>query len=419
MKHSSVNPTSVEPRLAVNQACRRLRQVCYAPARASMRATPRPQFVLDWLPTPPFPTLGQSAKTSTPAGLSRLKGRIVTMSDTSSLPASEASGGGPDTGPCWRAQVAGGGHGGRELQSNNEIDLTNVRELRNLLYAHNMRPNKSFGQNLLIDRSVLLRIVEAAAIDSTDQVLELGAGTGVLTRELARRARRVVAVELEKNMLALLAETTRQYANVELLARNLLYVDPTQLFGHTPYKLVANLPYYITAPTFRHFLESDNPPVLLVVMVQYEVAQRIVAGPGDLSLLGVSVQFYGRPQIIARVPAQAFYPAPKVDSAILRVDVSPVGARAVMGGWEGLDGRPRPLTPNERDSFFRVVQAGFSERRKQLHNALASGLHRKNEIVRNWLTMANIDPGRRAETLSIEEWLRLWREVERSREETL
>jgi 16S rRNA (adenine1518-N6/adenine1519-N6)-dimethyltransferase len=382
MKHSSVNPTSVEPRLAVNQACRRLRQVCYAPARASMRATPRPQ---------------------TPAGLSRLKGRIVTMSDTSSLPASEASGGGPHTGPCWRAQVAGGGHGGRELQSNNEIDLTNVRELRNLLYAHNMRPNKSFGQNLLIDRSVLLRIVEAAAIDSTDQVLELGAGTGVLTRELARRARRVVAVELEKNMLALLAETTRQYANVELLARNLLYVDPTQLFGHTPYKLVANLPYYITAPTFRHFLESDNPPVLLVVMVQYEVAQRIVAGPGDLSLLGVSVQFYGRPQIIARVPAQAFYPAPKVDSAILRVDVSPQA----------------PLTPNERDSFFRVVQAGFSERRKQLHNALASGLHRKNEIVRNWLTMANIDPGRRAETLSIEEWLRLWREVERSREETL
>ncbi len=291
----------------------------------------------------------------------------------------------------------------RPLQSNNEIDLTNVRELRNLLYTHNMRPNKSFGQNLLIDRAVLLRIVEAAAIDSTDQVLELGAGTGVLTRELARRARRVVAVELERDMLALLAETTREYANIELLARNLLYIDPTQLFGQTAYKLVANLPYYITAPTFRHFLESANPPSLLVVMVQYEVAQRIVAGPGDLSLLGVSVQFYGRPQIIARVPAQAFYPAPKVDSAILRVDVSPQA----------------PLTPKERDSFFRVVQAGFSERRKQLHNALASGLHRKNEIVRNWLTMANIDPGRRAETLNIEEWLRLWREVEKSRKETL
>ncbi len=285
----------------------------------------------------------------------------------------------------------------------NEIDLTNVGELRNLLYAYHMRPNKSFGQNLLIDRSVLLRIVEAAAIDSSDQLLEVGAGTGVLTRELAKRARRVVAVELERDMLALLTETTREYTNVELIARNLLYVDPTQLFGQTAYKLVANLPYYITAPTLRHFLESANPPALLVVMVQYEVAQRIVAGPGDLSLLGVSVQFYGRPQIIARVPAQAFYPAPKVDSAIVRVDVSPQA----------------PLTPGERDSFFRVVQAGFSERRKQLHNALAGGLHYKDEVVRNWLTKANIDPSRRAETVSIEEWLGIWREVERSRKETL
>ncbi len=204
-------------------------------------------------------------------------------------------------------------------------------------------------------------------------------------------------------MLELLAETTREYTNVELLARNLLYVDPMELFGQTTYKLVANLPYYITAPTFRHFLESSNPPNVLVVMVQYEVAQRIVAGPGDLSLLGVSVQFYGRPRIIARVPARAFYPAPKVDSAILRVDVS----------------SHAPLAPEERDRFFRVVQAGFSERRKQLHNALTSGLHYKNEIVRDWLARAAIDPSRRAETLSIEEWLRLWREVERSREETL
>lgn len=287
----------------------------------------------------------------------------------------------------------------RTFAARHEIDLTNVHELRNLLSAHQMRPNKSFGQNLLIDRSVLQRIIEAAAIATTDQVLEVGAGTGVLTRELAKRARRVVAVELERDMLALLSETTGDYANVELLARNLLYIDPSEIFGQTAYKLVANLPYYITAPTFRHFLESANPPSLLVVMVQYEVAQRIVAGPGDLSLLGVSIQFYGRPQMIARVPAQAFYPAPRVDSAILRVEVNPQA----------------PLTPQERDRFFRVVQAGFSERRKQLHNALARGLHCKDEIVRDWLTQAHIDPSRRAETLSIKEWLCVWQEVERSR----
>ena len=282
-------------------------------------------------------------------------------------------------------------------QIDNEIDLTNIRELRNLLYAHQMRPNKAFGQNFLVDRSVLQRIIGAAEINADDQVLELGAGTGVLTRELAKHARRVVAVELERDMLSLLAETTGHFANVELVERNMLYVDPAEVFGSEAYKLVANLPYYITAPTFRHFLESTNPPRLLVVMVQYEVAQRIVAEPGDLSLLGVSVQFYGKPEIIAHVPARAFYPAPKVDSAILRIDLKD----------------EVPLTSNQRDSFFRLVQAGFSERRKQLHNSLAHGLHRKDAVVQAWLSAASIDPARRAETLSIEEWLQLWHKMEK------
>lgn len=282
-------------------------------------------------------------------------------------------------------------------QIDNEIDLTNMRELRSLLYAHQMRPNKAFGQNFLVDRSVLQHIIGAAEINAGDQVLELGAGTGVLTRELAKHARRVVAVELERDMLSLLAETTRHFANVELVERNMLYVDPAGVFGLEAYKLVANLPYYITAPTFRHFLESTNPPRLLVVMVQYEVAQRIVAEPGDLSLLGVSVQFYGKPKIIAHVPARAFYPAPKVDSAILRIDLKD----------------EVPLTSNQRDSFFRLVQAGFSERRKQLHNSLAHGLHRKDAVVQAWLSAASIDPARRAETLSIEEWLQLWHKMEK------
>jgi 16S rRNA (adenine1518-N6/adenine1519-N6)-dimethyltransferase len=289
----------------------------------------------------------------------------------------------------------------RPSEVHEEIDLTNIRELRNLLYAHNMRPNKSFGQNFLVDRTALQRIVEAAEVAPGDTVLEVGAGTGVLTRELAKQARRVVAVELERDMLALLEETTTGFTNVELVARNLLYLDPVEVFEQEPYKLVANLPYYITAPTFRHFLESASPPRLLVVMVQYEVAQRIVAEPGDLSLLGVSVQFYGKPKIIAHVPARAFYPAPKVDSAILRVDV-----------YNHENAMHKALTLKERDHFFRVVQAGFSEKRKQLHNALAHGLHCKDEKVRAWLAAAGIDASRRAETLSVEEWLQLARQVE-------
>lgn len=275
------------------------------------------------------------------------------------------------------------------------LDLTNIRDLRGLLMNHGIRPNKSFGQNFLIDRSVLNKMLDAAAIKIGDEVLEVGAGTGVLTRELAQRAGHVVAVEIERDMLKLLKETIGSYTNVELVARDLLQLDPGEFFAQRPYKLVANLPYYITAPTFRHFLESGNPPCLLVVMVQLEVAQRIVAAPGDLSLLAVSIQFYGQPHIVARIPASAFYPAPKVDSAILRVDVRP----------------QMLLTQQERDGFFRVVQAGFSERRKQLHNSLTHGLHYKNELIRSWLAHAGIDASRRAETLSIDEWLRLWRVI--------
>jgi 16S rRNA (adenine1518-N6/adenine1519-N6)-dimethyltransferase len=288
-------------------------------------------------------------------------------------------------------------HISSEIQDKyNEIDLTSVQELRNLLAAHRMRPLKSFGQNFLVDRSVLQNIVEAAAIEPDDELLEVGSGTGVLTRELAKQARRVVAVELERDMLSLLKDTTAAYPNVELVARNLLFLDPVEIFAQAPYKLVANLPYYITAPTFRHFLESANPPRLIVVMVQAEVAQRIIAEPGSLSVLALSVQFYGQPRIIARVPARAFYPAPKVDSAILRVDVNPQA----------------PLLPAEREKFFRLVHAGFSEKRKQLHNSLTHGLHVKNEIVRSWLATAAIDVSRRAETLSIEEWLHLARVIE-------
>ena len=278
------------------------------------------------------------------------------------------------------------------LAAREETDLTDIHELRNLLYAHHMRPNKSFGQNFLVDRAILQQIVDAAHLKPDDQVLEVGAGTGVLTRELAKQARRVVAVEIERDMIALLRKTTGQYQNVELVTCSLLDLDPREVFDQQAYKLVANLPYYITAPTFRHFLESENPPRLLVVMVQYEVARRIVAGPGDLSLLGVSIQFYGRPEIVATVPARSFYPAPKVDSAILRVEVND----------------HIPLTRKERDSFFRVVQAGFAEKRKQLHNSLTHHLHRKNEEVRACLLAAGIDPSRRAETLTIDEWLALW-----------
>jgi len=272
-------------------------------------------------------------------------------------------------------------------------DLTEIATLRHLLRRHGLRPNKSFGQNFLVSREVLEAVVGAAELSPAEKVLEVGAGTGVLTVELAERARRVVAVELDRNILPVLRETTARFPHVELVARDLLEVDPAAVFGQEPYKLVANLPYYITALTLRHFLESPNPPQLLVVMVQWEVAERLTALPGDLSLLGLSVQFYGTPRIIARVPARAFFPSPQVDSAIVRVDLLPAP----------------PLAGAARDRFFRLAHAGFAEKRKQLHNSLARNLLLPQQTVAHWLAEAQIDPMRRAETLSIDDWLRLTR----------
>jgi 16S rRNA (adenine1518-N6/adenine1519-N6)-dimethyltransferase len=270
-------------------------------------------------------------------------------------------------------------------------DLTDVPTLRHLLRKHDLRPNKSFGQHLLVDRAALETIIAAADLQPDDSVLEVGSGTGVLTVELAARTRRVVAIELDRAILPVLRETTALFANVEIIPRDLLDVQPDAVFGDTPYKLVANLPYYITALTLRHFLEAANPPRLLVVMVQWEVAQRLTAQPGDLSLLGLSVQFYGKPSLVARVPAASFYPPPQVDSAIIRVDLFP---------------RP-PLPPDERALFFVLAHAGFAEKRKQIHNSLARNLRIPQQTVASWLAAAGIDPMRRAETLSLDDWFQL------------
>jgi 16S rRNA (adenine1518-N6/adenine1519-N6)-dimethyltransferase len=273
-------------------------------------------------------------------------------------------------------------------------DLSDPAVVRRLLQRHGARPQKTFGQYWLEDRQALERIVTAAELVPGSPVLEVGAGMGVLTVALARAVGpggRVVAVEIERDVLAILRAVTAPLGQVEIVPRNLLEVEPREIFQGTPYALVANLPYYITAAALRHFLECAQPPERLVVLVQQEVAERLTAAPGDLSLLGVSVQFYARPRLIASVPASSFYPPPRVDSAIVRLDV-----------YE----RP-PLEGAARERFFQVVRAGFSQKRKTLRNALMLGLDRPAPVVEGWLSAAGIDARRRAETLSLEEWSRV------------
>jgi 16S rRNA (adenine1518-N6/adenine1519-N6)-dimethyltransferase len=259
-----------------------------------------------------------------------------------------------------------------------------------LLRAHGLHPRKRLGQNFLADPMVLGRIVAAADLAPGDVVVEVGAGTGTLTRLLAEQAGRVVALELDDGLVRILREELAHLANVEIRHCDVLSFSTAE-FPHQGFKLVGNLPYYITSAVLRHFLEKVPRPQLVVVTVQREVADRIVARPGQMSLLAVSVQFYGQPRIVARVPAGAFYPAPKVDSAVVRIDLGE-GTAALLK--EGID----------ETKFFRVVRAGFSQKRKTLRNSLSAGLGLSTASVGALLEEAGVDPRRRAETLSLGEW---------------
>ncbi|MHB9032936.1 MAG: 16S rRNA (adenine(1518)-N(6)/adenine(1519)-N(6))-dimethyltransferase RsmA [Anaerolineae bacterium] len=268
-------------------------------------------------------------------------------------------------------------------------------KIRELLKRYRITPSKGLGQNLLIDASVYERIVSAASLKPEDIVLEIGPGLGILTKLLARTAHSVVAVELDHRMVEVLHSELGQNEHVQIVEQDILQADIpdllTRAVGVIPqegYKVVANLPYYITSAALRHLLAAQPRPRLMVLMVQSEVADRLTASAGDLSLLAVSVQIYGSVEIVSRVPADSFYPVPKVDSAI-------VSFRAYA----------EPLIPEgQLARFFILAKAGFGQKRKQLHNSLAANTHLDHGQILDALTQAGIEPSRRAETLTLHEW---------------
>jgi 16S rRNA (adenine1518-N6/adenine1519-N6)-dimethyltransferase len=260
-----------------------------------------------------------------------------------------------------------------------------------VLKRYGLRAEKRFGQNFLQDESALEKIAAAAEISRDDDVLEIGPGLGSLTRHLAVAARKVTAVELDPQLLAPLRAVLAPYPNVRVVHGDILKLNVAKLVDQPNYIVAANIPYNITSAIMRHLLESSPKPRRVVLTVQKEVAERICAAPGGLSLLALSVQVYGDPRIAANIPAGAFYPIPKVDSAVLRVDV-----------------REEPLIPPQLlNTFFKLIKAGFSQKRKTLRNALASGLRIQTGEAEALLKASGIEPMRRAETLSIEEWHRL------------
>ncbi len=264
-------------------------------------------------------------------------------------------------------------------------------DVRQVLHRYGLEPRRELGQHFLVDVRALARIVAAAELTPEDAVLEIGAGVGNLTRLLARESDRVVAVEIDRRFLPVLETELADCPNVRLVAGDILALDPSELVGEGPYKVVANLPYAITSAVLRHLLEARVSPQRMVVTVQREVAERIVARSGRMSLLAVSVQFYGRPQRLFRLRPGAFYPPPEVESAVVRIDRHP---------------HP-PVEVTDVDWFFGVVRAGFSQPRKQLSNSLAGGLGISSDEAADVLRRAGIDPRTRAERLSLEDWARL------------
>ena len=276
-----------------------------------------------------------------------------------------------------------------------------LSQTKKLLRRYDIRTKKSLGQHFLVDDAVLEKILNAADLSTNDTVIEVGPGLGLMTAELAKRAGWVIAIELDNRLAALLQENLAA-ENVVVLNEDVLGTDPAALLkGSAPhfppqlrsYKVVANLPYYITSPVLRHFLEAPVKPQTMVVMVQKEVAKTIAADAGDRSVLSIAVQFYGKPSIVTDVPAASFFPPPEVDSAVLKIDVY----------------RQPPVKVDDVAGFFKLVRAGFTAARKQVANSLARGLRLPKGEVLALLEKASIDPTRRAETFTLEEWAALFR----------
>jgi 16S rRNA (adenine1518-N6/adenine1519-N6)-dimethyltransferase len=267
------------------------------------------------------------------------------------------------------------------------MDLSRVDDVRTAMKLAGIKPNKSLGQHFLVDRPSLEAIMEAATVQPEDTVLEIGPGLGVMTRPLTRLAARVIAVETDPILAGLLRRDAPD--NLEVVEQDILEFDLRRL--PAGYKVIANIPYYLTSKIFRLLVESPNPPAIMSMLIQKEVAERITAAPGKLSLLALSVQYYGRPELVRIVERHKFWPPPDVDSAVLRVTLT------------------GPAFKADPPKLFRLMKAGFGEKRKQLKNSLAGGLNLSSDLATELLASAKLPPTARAQELDLKSWERLYK----------
>jgi 16S rRNA (adenine1518-N6/adenine1519-N6)-dimethyltransferase len=268
--------------------------------------------------------------------------------------------------------------------------LTDPKYLKDLFRHYQIKPKDYLGQNFLIDEIALDEIVNAADLKKTDTVVEVGPGLGVLTQKLAQLAGQVIAIEKDRTMLDILDVNLKDHKNVKVFHQDVLRFNADKIISG-PYKVVANIPYYLTSHLFQYFLRLKNKPELMVFLVQKEVGLRVTAKPGAMSILGISVQLFSDPEIITHVDKASFWPSPKVDSVILKIVPKKSQLKII----------------NEEE-FFRIVKIGFSSKRKQLHNNLSAGLKLSPIDTSKWLEQNNIDPKFRAQDLNIQDWINLY-----------
>lgn len=267
-------------------------------------------------------------------------------------------------------------------------DLFNLNVIEEILAKNGLKPAKRFGQNFMMDPLVVEGIVKAAKITKSDWVAEIGPGLGALTIALCQKAQKVVAIEKDRNMVAILKDTCADFSNLQIENKDALYFDWNTM--PKGYKIVANIPFYITAPLVRSLLEAQNQPQMICLLMQKEVAYRIAAKQGDMTLLSVAVQFYANAEVVLDVSREVFYPEPKVDAAIIRII-------------------PKNLEYDQEfiKNFFHLVKLGFSSPRKTLLNNLSSGLNMPKDKIGEWLSKNFISPQQRPESLSIDQWILL------------
>ena len=270
------------------------------------------------------------------------------------------------------------------------MNFNSKSSIRGLLKSQGLKPKKRLGQNFLIDRGITKKIITAADLSLKDTVLEIGPGLGVLTFELTKTAKKVIAVEKDPDMVKIL-DGRLKAKNLKVVQGDILKILDSEELPLGSYKVIGNLPFYITSSIIRRFLErSKNPPLQMILTVQKEVAQRICAKPPNMSLLAVSVQFYSDPKIISYVSKKSFWPQPEVDAAVINIRT-----------------RKSNLKKAEKNLFFKIAKAGFSRPRKQLANNLSKNLGIGKIKAGEWLKKNNIRPDQRAETLSLEDWIKL------------